>query len=175
MTANTQQKLGKIRPPRVQITYDVETGGVATSKTLPLVVGVIADLAPGSPIAEERLGDRQFVKIDENSFDSVMASLGASLDFAVPDYTKGNGEEKISTTLKFKSLQDFTPAGVALAVPEIAALLETRGRLNDLLAKLEGNDKLNELLSDMVASTELQSRAKSELEKRKTPPISGNS
>lgn len=169
MATNTQQKIGKIRPPRVQITYDVETGGASTTKTLPLVVGVIADLAPGSPIADERLGDRQFIRIDENSFDSVMASMGASLEFTVPDYTKGDGEEKLTTTLKFNSLQDFTPAGVAMAVPEIAALLETRGKLNDLLAKLEGNDKLNELLSDMVASTELQDRAKTELEKRKSP------
>ena len=166
MVTNTQQKLGKVRPPRVQITYDVETGGATTTKTLPLVVGVIADIAPGSPVAEKRLNEREFVKIDEDSFDNVMSSLGPTLELTVPDFTKGEGDNKITTTLKFKSLQDMTPAGVAMAVPEIAALLEARGRLNDLLAKLEGNDRLNELLSDMVASTELQARAKNELEKR---------
>jgi len=167
MGSNTQQKLGKVRPPRVQITYDVETGGVSTSKTLPLVVGVIGDLAPGSAVSQERLGDRQFVKISEDSFDSVLSSFCPTLEYKVRDCTKPEGDVQVA--LKIKSLEDLSPAGVAMAVPEVAALLETRGKLNDLLAKLEGNDRLNELLSEIVASTELQDKAKSELEKRKAP------
>ena len=35
-----QQKLKRIRPPRVQITYDVEIGGAIEMKELPFVVGV---------------------------------------------------------------------------------------------------------------------------------------
>ena len=30
--SNTQKKLGKARPPRVQITYDVEVGGAQSKK-----------------------------------------------------------------------------------------------------------------------------------------------
>jgi len=45
---STQHKLDRIRPPRVQITYDVETGGAIEMKELPFVVGVMADLA-GKP------------------------------------------------------------------------------------------------------------------------------
>ena len=45
---STQHKLDRIQPPRVQITYDVETGGAIEMKELPFVVGVMADLA-GKP------------------------------------------------------------------------------------------------------------------------------
>jgi Uncharacterized protein conserved in bacteria len=37
MTESIQHKLSRIRPPRVQITYDVETCGAIEKKELPLV------------------------------------------------------------------------------------------------------------------------------------------
>ncbi len=51
---NTQRKLTRIRPPRVQITYDVETNGAIQQKELPFVVGVFSDLAgtPKEPLPE---------------------------------------------------------------------------------------------------------------------------
>ena len=47
-----QQKLKRIRPPRVQITYDVEIGGAIELKELPFVVGVIGDFSgqPETPL-----------------------------------------------------------------------------------------------------------------------------
>ena len=45
-----QQKLKRIRPPRVQITYDVEIGGAIEMKELPFVVGVLGDFS-GQPDA----------------------------------------------------------------------------------------------------------------------------
>ncbi len=48
MPESTQKKLSRIRPPRVQITYDVEIGGAIEKKELPLVVGILADLS-GKP------------------------------------------------------------------------------------------------------------------------------
>jgi type VI secretion system protein ImpB len=38
-----QQKIGRIRPPRVHITYDVEIGGAMVMKELPFVVGVMGN------------------------------------------------------------------------------------------------------------------------------------
>ncbi|MFY0575196.1 type VI secretion system contractile sheath small subunit [Cystobacter fuscus] len=38
-----QHVLDRVRPPRVQITYDVEIGDAVEQKELPLVVGVLAD------------------------------------------------------------------------------------------------------------------------------------
>jgi len=45
---STQHKLDRVRPPRVQITYDVETGGAIEIKELPFVVGVLGDFT-GTP------------------------------------------------------------------------------------------------------------------------------
>src|SRR5580704_3941211 len=42
---STQKKIGRVRPPRVQITYDVEVGDAIEIKELPFVVGVLADLS----------------------------------------------------------------------------------------------------------------------------------
>ncbi len=64
-----QKKIGRVRPPRVQITYDVETGGAIEKKELPFVVGVLADLSgqPDKPLPA--IKDRKFVEIDRDNFD----------------------------------------------------------------------------------------------------------
>ncbi|MBC7797971.1 MAG: type VI secretion system contractile sheath small subunit, partial [Pyrinomonadaceae bacterium] len=56
-----QHKIDRIRPPRVQITYDVETGGAIEMKELPFVVGVLGDFTgkPVEPLAP--LKNRKFV------------------------------------------------------------------------------------------------------------------
>ena len=67
MAESTQKKLGRVRPPRVQITYDVETGGAIERKELPFVVGIMADLGrseDGLPPIKER----NFVEIDRDNF-----------------------------------------------------------------------------------------------------------
>jgi type VI secretion system protein ImpB len=52
MAESTQHKLDRVRRPRVQITYDVETGGAMQKVELPFVVGVLADLSgyPKNPL-----------------------------------------------------------------------------------------------------------------------------
>lgn len=162
MSDNTQKKLGKIRPPRVQITYDVEVGDAVQQKVLPFVVGVVADLVPGGGLAGERLRDRQFIEVDVDNFDKVMGSLKPTLNFSV-DNKLGGEDEKLGITMSFSELNSFSPASVAKAVPQLARLLEARGRLNDLLAKLEGNDRLNDLLAEVVFNTEVQKMACSQI------------
>lgn len=162
MSDSTQKKLGKVRPPRVQITYDVEVGDAVQQKVLPFVVGVVADLAPGGSQAAERLRDRQFIEIDADNFDKVMSSLNPTLKLSVDNRLSADGE-KLGVTMSFPEMASFSPANVAKSVPQLARLLETRSRLNDLLAKLEGNDRLNDLLSEVVLNTEVQKLAHSEM------------
>ena len=50
MAESTQHKLDRVRPPSVQITYDVETDRAMEMKELPFVVGVMGDLS-GQPAA----------------------------------------------------------------------------------------------------------------------------
>ena len=52
MADSTQDKLKRVRPPRVHITYDVETGDAVEQKEIPFVVGVLSDLSgqPDQPL-----------------------------------------------------------------------------------------------------------------------------
>ena len=55
---SVHKKLERVRPPRVNITYEVETGGAIEVRELPFVMGVLADFA-GHPTAElPKLKDR---------------------------------------------------------------------------------------------------------------------
>lgn len=53
-----QQKISRVRPPRVHISYEVETGGAIEMKELPFVVGVLGDFS-GKPV--DPLPDRKSV------------------------------------------------------------------------------------------------------------------
>jgi type VI secretion system protein ImpB len=161
LQASTQKRIGKVRPPRVQITYDVETGGSVEEKTLPLVVGVVADFAPGSS-TQEKLGDRSFVTVDMENYDSVMTAISPRLRLAVPNRLDSDSKN-LDVDLKFSALESFTPAGVAHSVPALAKLLQTRAKLNDLLAKLEGNERLNDLLAEVVNDVTVQEQAFKEI------------
>jgi type VI secretion system protein ImpB len=162
---STQHKIGNVRPPRVQITYDVEVGDATQEKELPFVVGVLADLAPNSSQMSRRLRDREFTKVDAGSFDSVMASLRPSLKLQVANkLTPDAGSLRLD--IAFDRLAAFSPDALVSSIPELSSLLEVRARLNDLLAKLEGNDRLNDLLAEVVANSELQERAEAEVRAR---------
>jgi type VI secretion system protein ImpB len=62
-----QKKIGRVRPPRVQITYDVEIGDAIEKRDLPFVVGVLADLSgmPNKPLPA--IAKRKFVAIDRDN------------------------------------------------------------------------------------------------------------
>ena len=61
MAESLQKWVGRNRPPRVQITYDVEIGDAVEKKELPFVMGVLADLAGHPAEAPSKLKDRRFV------------------------------------------------------------------------------------------------------------------
>ncbi|WNG56329.1 type VI secretion system contractile sheath small subunit [Archangium gephyra] len=139
-----QHVLDRVRPPRVQITYDVEIGDAVEQKELPLVVGVLADLA-GQRKELPRLKERKFVEIDRDNFDKVMAAIGPQLRMSVPNKLRGDGS-RMAVDLRFKSIDSFHPRQLVEQMEPLRELLESRQRLVDLLAKLDGNDSLAELL-----------------------------
>ena len=65
---SVQRKLERVRPPRVNISYDVETGGAIELKELPFVMGVLGDFTgqPAEPLAQ--LKDRKFVEVNPGQF-----------------------------------------------------------------------------------------------------------
>lgn len=153
MSDSLQKWVGRNRPPRVQITYDVEIGDAVEKKELPMVVGLLADLS-GQPVMPlPKLKDRRLVEIDRDNFNEIMGKISPRLDISVPDTMKGEGKN-IKVELNFKEFDDFHPESIVRQVPRLAKLLEARQQLRDLLAKLDGNDELDSLLENIVQSTE---------------------
>ncbi|WP_084146865.1 type VI secretion system contractile sheath small subunit [Maridesulfovibrio zosterae] len=149
MSESTQQKLGRVRPPRVQITYDVEIGGAIVMKQLPFVVGMMADLSgkPEEPLPP--LKKRKFVFVDRDNVDQVLASAAPRLAFQVPNKL-GDDPANLNLELKFKEMDDFLPINVVKQVPALKSLFDSRQRLVDLLGKLDGNDELDKLMQEFI-------------------------
>ena len=151
--ASLQHKLDRVRRPRVQITYDVETNGAMQKVELPFVVGVLADLSGQPKEALRPLKERQAVYIDRDNFNNVLEKAAPRLALSVPDRLTG-GDGKIAVELNFKSIEDFEPARIAAQVEPLKELLAMRHNLTELLSKMEGNDKLEQLLGDVLANTD---------------------
>lgn len=163
MGESTQHKLTRVRPPRVQITYDVETGGAIEMKELPLIVGILADLSgkPEEPLPP--LKQRKFVEIDRDNFNDVMAAFKPRLAFQVASKLNGDDSQKLNIALSFKSIGDFHPGSIVKQIEPLNKLYEARQRLRDLMAKLDGNDDLDALLQDVASNTESQQQIQAQL------------
>src|SRR5258708_10282543 len=144
---STQHKLDRVRPPRVQITYDVETGGAIEIKELPFVMGVLGDFSGQSVEPLPRLRDRKFTEVNPDNFDQVLAGMKPHLAFSVENKLSEDADAgQLKVDLHFKSLDDFAPENVARQVKPLPELMELRTRLSDLRATLQTNDKLEHLL-----------------------------
>ncbi len=154
MADSTQDKLKRVRPPRVHITYDVETGDAAEEKEIPFVVGVLSDLSgnPEQPLPPVK--ERKYVEVDRDNINEVLEGVSPRLAFKVDNKIEENNDSKIGVELNFKSLDDFHPESVAEQVEPISKLVEVRKKLYNLMAKLDGNDKLEELLQAVITSTD---------------------
>ncbi|MDQ1816765.1 type VI secretion system contractile sheath small subunit [Massilia sp. CCM 9210] len=150
---SVQKRLQKVRPPRVQMTYDVEIGDAIESKELPFVMGVVGDFGGSSEVEKKRLKDRNFVGIDRDNFDEVMKGVEPRAAYRVNNTLTGEGG-KFAVDLKFKSMEDFRPEAVVQQVEPLRKLLEARTKLADLRNKLAGNDKLEDILNDVLSNTE---------------------
>jgi type VI secretion system protein ImpB len=153
MAESLQHKLDRVRRPRVQITYDVETNGAMQKVELPFVVGVMADLSGKPKEALKPLRDRKVVTIDRDNFNDVLAKATPRVAMKV-DNKLTDAATKLAVELNFKHLDDFDPAKIAEQVPALRELMEMRGKLVQLLSKMEGNDKLEELLGNVLSNTE---------------------
>ena len=164
MAESVNRKLERVRAPRVQISYDVETGGAIEMKELPFVMGVLGDFTgqPAEPLA--KLKERKFVEIGPDNFDDVLKSMKPHLAFKVDNMLSDDPDAgKIGVDLKFESLEDFSPDRVAQQVGPLQKLLELRQNLADLRGSLQGNDKLEEILQATISDVEKLEKLKGEL------------
>ena len=150
-----QHKIDRVRPPRIQITYDVEIGGAIELKELPFVVGVLGDFVgkPEEPLPA--LKNRKFVEIDRDNFDQVMAGMKPRLAYSVDNKLQNDGS-KLGVELKFNNIEDFEPDNVVLQVEPLRKLVEARKKLSDLRSKMDGNEKLENILNDIISDVDKQ-------------------
>ena len=152
-----QKRLQKVRPPRVQLTYDVEKGDAIEQKELPFVVGVLGDFSGNPEQPLPRLKDRKFVNVDLDNFDEVMEGVAPRATYRVQNRIGDQGGE-FGVELTFKSIDDFRPEAVVQQVEPLRRLLESRSKLADLRNKLAGNEKLEDILTDVLNNTEQLAR-----------------
>lgn len=157
-----QKKVGRVRPPRVHITYDVEVGGAIEKRDLPFVAGVMADLSgmPDKPLPP--ISKRKFVAIDRDNVNDVMKKIGPRLAFKVANRLSED-DTKLNVELRFESMDDFQPARIAQQVTPLRKLLELRNSLANLRSSLIGNDKLEGLLKQMLQNDDMLRQAGAEV------------
>ncbi len=158
MSESIQKTLLRVRPPRVRITYDVETGGAIEKKEIPFIVGIFADLSgetdPDKPLPLFK--DRAMTDIDRDNFNDVLKTSRprvklSGIDNVLPDADgKVTPGAKLSGALLFESLDDFEPTSLVMRIPQTNALYEARAVIRGLQARAETSDELAAALDDLV-------------------------
>lgn len=156
------KKLSRVRPPRVQISYEVEVGNAIQLKELPFVMGVIGDFS-GQPVEPlEELKKRRFVDITPENFDGVLESMKPHLSYAVANKLDPSAGD-LKVDLHFRSMDDFEPEQVARQIGPTRQLLELRTKLSDLRGTLQTNEQLDKALSEIVGNSDSLAKIRKEL------------
>ncbi|WP_186645798.1 type VI secretion system contractile sheath small subunit [Fluviispira vulneris] len=148
-----QHKLTKVRPPRVQITYDLQAEGNVKAKDIPFVVGVMANFSGHKNKKPQKLKNAQFLPIDKDCFNTTMQKVAPELTFKVENTIKKDGSS-LNVKLKMNSMADFSPGKIAENHPELNKLLEIRKKLIDLQAKADSSETLEEVLNKLIQNPE---------------------
>lgn len=164
MSGSTQKKLERVRPPRINISYEVETGGAIEMKELPFLMGVMGDFTGHATEPLPKLKDRKFVEVTPDNFDDVLASMKPHLGFTVENkLSEDPNVAKLGVDLHFRSMDDFSPDAVAKQVKPLRELLDLRTELANLRASLQTNEKLDEVLQETLGDADKMSKLKAEL------------
>jgi len=150
-----QHKIDRVRPPRVQITYDVEVGGAIELKELPFVLGVMGDFVGKSEEPLPAFKNRKLVEVDPDNFNQVLAGMKPRLAYTIDNKLQDDGG-KLGVELKFNDIEDFEPDQIVQQVEPLRKLVEARQKLSDLRSKMDGNEKLETMLEDIIASADKQ-------------------
>jgi len=148
-----QHKLDRVRRPRVQITYDLETGGAMEKVELPFVVGIMAELSGQRKEPLPAMKDRKFTSIDRDNFNDVLSRAAPRLQMKVQDKLTGK-DQQLGVELNFNHLDDFEPARVADQVPALRELVQMRQRLSELLGLTQNKEKVEQILLEVLSHSE---------------------
>jgi len=162
-TDSGQKFIRRNRAPRVHITYE-DPYDAERLIELPFVMGVMSDLSGNNSAVEKpRVEERKFLDFDMDNFDNRMAAIQPGITMRVTNKLGDNPDEKMSVSLNFSKMADFTPVALARQVPATAKLLEAREQLANLLRYMDGKvaaeDQLKKLLADPQLMAALKERA----------------
>jgi type VI secretion system protein ImpB len=151
MADSGQKFIRRNRMPRVHIAYD-DPYDAQKKIELPFVMGVMSDLSGNTPGVEKvDVAEREFLEFDMDNFDERMSKIEPGVSFKVANKLGGE-DEKLSVSLRFKKMDDFTPTAIARQVEPVAKLLEAREALANLTRYMDGKvaaeDKLKQLLKN---------------------------
>ena len=180
MLGSVQDKLTRVRPPRVKITYDVETGGSAEKTELPFICGIFSDLTgfvadpennPLPPVSERKL-----MEIDPDTFEEIMGSCAPAIkitearnllekaeaefkeDEEIPKLT--NGE---SPALVFYKMEHFEPGQVIRRVEPLNTVYEGRCCLREIQSKSEMVEEVHNILQSSLGQEDDDKAVREEL------------
>ncbi len=144
---------------RVNITYKAKVGDSTEERELPLKILAVGDYS-GQP-DERQLEDRDPINIDKDNFNAVMEQQKLGTEVAVPNRLTGDGD--LGVSLKFESLKDFAPAGIAKQIPELQELLAMRDALVAVRGPLGGFPKFRRAVEGILKDPEKVARLMAEL------------
>ena len=151
---NSSQKfIGRNRPPRVQIEYDVEMYGSEKKVELPFVMGVLSDLSGDSKVKKDKLADRKILEVDVDNFDERMKAIKPAVNLRVPNTLTGEGE--ISVNVDFESMEEFEPGKVVKKIDPLNKLMKARNELSNLLSYMDGKADAEDLITEILQNPEL--------------------
>lgn len=144
-------KEGSVAPKeRVNIVYKPATGGAQAEIELPLKLMVLGDFTGRAD--ETPLEERKVLNIDKDNFNDVMREQNLGTDVTVKNTLSGEDQAEMGMSLKFGTLDDFSPANIAKQVPELRKLMDLREALTGLKGPLANQaafrKKIEELLKD---------------------------
>jgi type VI secretion system protein ImpB len=162
-TDSGQRFIRRNRAPRVHITYE-DPYDAERLIELPFVMGVLADLSGNNSAVEKpKIEERKFLEFDMDNFEGRLAAIQPGITMRVANKLGDSTDEKMSVSLNFNKMSDFTPVAVARQVPATRKLLEAREQLANLLRYMDGKvaaeDQLKKLLADPQMMAALKERA----------------
>ncbi len=167
MSSDSGQKfIRRNRPPRVHITYE-DPYNAERLIELPFVMGVLSDLSGNDPgVAKPDVAERKFLDIDMDNFDKRLTSIEPGASFKVDNKLGGDEGAKLSVNLRFRQMDDFSPAAVARQVPALAKLLKAREQLSNLLSYMDGKVAAENQIKKLLSDPDLMSALKERTAKR---------
>lgn len=147
---------------RVNIRYKPATGDAKEEVELPLKMVVLGDYtqkADDTPVE-----DRALINVNKDNFNDVMKGHKLSLDIQTDDkLSEGEEAGKLNVSLKFDSLNDFTPEAIVRQTPELNKLLELREALVALKGPLGNAPAFRKAIQGVIGDEEAREKLLAEL------------